>query len=96
MNRWFQGRWPPEFMLEDNEQLSMAFLELYPTVVSAILWGSEGKKILFYCHNEVTVHIINNERFKVQPIMRLMRHLMRCAASGKGRESLCAHLLVLK
>ena len=42
-NRWFQGRWPAELMLKDNEQLSMAFLELYPIVVSAILWGSEWK-----------------------------------------------------
>ena len=24
-NRWFQGRWPPELMLKDNEQLSVAF-----------------------------------------------------------------------
>ena len=36
-NRWFQGRWPPELMLKDNEQLSMAFSNLYPIVVSAIL-----------------------------------------------------------
>ena len=58
-NRWFQGRWPPELMLKNNEQLSMAFLELYPIVVSAILWGLEwkGKKILFYCDNEAIVHI---------------------------------------
>ena len=83
-NRWFQGRWPAELMLKDNEHLSMAFLELYPIVVSAILWGSEwkGKKIIFYCDNEATVHIINEGRSKVQPIMRLMRRLTWCAASG--------------
>ena len=40
-NRWFQGGWPSELMLKDNEQLSMAFLELNPIVVS-------GKQILFY------------------------------------------------
>ena len=34
-DRWFQERWPPELMLKDNMQLSMAFLELYPIVVSA-------------------------------------------------------------
>ena len=38
-NRWFKGRWPPELMLKENEQLSVAFLKLYPIVVSAILWG---------------------------------------------------------
>ena len=41
--RWFQGRWPPELMLKDNEQLSMAFFKLYPIVVSAILWGEKWK-----------------------------------------------------
>ena len=76
-NRWFQAGWPPELMLKDNKQLSMAFLELYPIVVSAMLWGSEwvGKKILFYCDNEATVHIINKGRSHAQPIMKLMRHL---------------------
>ena len=24
-NRWFQGRWPPELMLKDNEQRFVAF-----------------------------------------------------------------------
>ena len=38
-NRWFQGRWPAELMLKDNEQVSVACLKLYPIVVSAILWG---------------------------------------------------------
>ena len=83
-NRWFQGRWPSQLMLKNNEQLSMAFLELYPIVVAAMLWGSEwnGKQILFYCDNEATVHIINKGRSKIQCIMRLMRRLTWCAASG--------------
>jgi len=83
-NRWFQAKWPPELMLKDNKQLSMAFLELYPIVVSAMLWGSEwvGKKILFYCDNEATVHIINKGRSQAQPIMKLMRRLTWCAARG--------------
>ena len=73
-----------QLMLKDNEQLSMECLELYPIVESAILWGSEwkGKKILLYCDNEATVHIINKGRSKVQPIIRLMRCLTWCAASG--------------
>ena len=65
-NRWFQGRWPPELMLKDNEQLSMTFLEL----------------CFFNWDNEATVHIINKGRSKVQPVMRLMRRLTWCAASG--------------
>ena len=64
-------------MLKDNAQLSMAFFELYPIVMSAILWGSEwkGKKILFYCDSEATVHIINKGRSIVQPIVCCIRKL---------------------
>ena len=36
-----QAVWPTELVLKDNKQLSMAFLELYPIVVAATLWGSE-------------------------------------------------------
>ena len=57
---------------------------MYPIVESAVVWGEKwkGKTIIFYCDNEVTVHITNKGRSKVQPIMRLMRHLTWCAASG--------------
>ena len=62
----------------------MAFLEVYPIVVTAILWGAQwkGMKILFYCDDEATVHIINKGRSKWQPIVQLMRRLTGCAASG--------------
>ena len=71
-------------MLKATEQLSMALLKLYPIVVSAKLWGEkrESKKFFFYCDNEATVHIINKGRSTAQPIMRLMRHLTWCDASG--------------
>ena len=83
-NRWFQAVWPTELVLKDNKQLSMAFLELYPIVVAAMLWGSEwqGKRILFYCDNLATVFIINKGRSRAQPIMKLMRRLTWCAAKG--------------
>lgn len=56
---------------------SMAFLELYPIVVAAVLWGTQwpGKKILFYCDNITTVQIIKNGRSKEPFIMKLMRRL---------------------
>ena len=46
-NRWFQGRWPPELMLKDNEQLSMACLKLYPIVMSAVGREVEKQEKLF-------------------------------------------------
>jgi len=38
----FQAMWPPELMLKDNKRLSMAFLELYPIVVSATCCGDQS------------------------------------------------------
>jgi hypothetical protein len=39
----------------------MAYMEWYPIVIAAILWGSElsGKRILFHCDNGATVFMIN-------------------------------------
>ena len=81
-NKWFQAIWPPELALKDNKQRSKAFLELYPIVVASMLWGSEWevKKIMLYCDNEATVHIINKGRSQSQPIMKLMWHLTWRAA----------------
>jgi hypothetical protein len=64
--------------------LSMAFLELYPIVDAAVLWGYLwiSKRILFLCDNEATVYIVNNGRSKCLFIMRLMRMLMWCACQN--------------
>lgn len=41
--KWFASRWPPELpeSLAQDQVLSMAFMELYPIVVAAMLWGHE-------------------------------------------------------
>jgi hypothetical protein len=55
----------------------MAFFELYPILVAAVLWGQfwSTKRIVCYCDNQSTVHIINKDRSKVTDIMKLMRKL---------------------
>jgi hypothetical protein len=80
--RWFAGWWPDNLVLDKNEGLSMAFLELYPIVVAAILWGHEWsqKRVLFHCDNQATVAIIRKGRSKSPLIMKLMRRLTWCAA----------------
>ena len=80
-NKWFCSAWPKELPTLNNKSLSMAFLELYPIVVAAILWGKEWKckKILFYCDNESTVAIVKKGRSKCIEIMKLMRQLTWCA-----------------
>jgi hypothetical protein len=60
--------------------ISMAFLELYPIVVAAVLWGKQwsGKKILVYCDNIATVQITKNDRSKEPFKMKLIRQCVLC------------------
>ena len=80
----FCDLWPSELPMISDSALSMAFLELYPIVVAAMVWGKEwsGKHILFYCDNLATVHIISKGRSRNVTIMQLMRHLTMCVATN--------------
>lgn len=88
---YFQGQWFSEswgtsrvFHLQSSSRdTSIAFKELYPIVVSAMLWGHMwvGKRILFMCDNTATVSIIQKGRSKAQHIMPLVRRLTLCAAT---------------
>ncbi|VDH99762.1 Hypothetical predicted protein [Mytilus galloprovincialis] len=62
--KWFCSPWPDDLNSPCEKKFSMAFLELYPIVVAAILWGHSWttKRILFRCDNEATVHIVNKAR----------------------------------
>ncbi|VDI05554.1 Hypothetical predicted protein [Mytilus galloprovincialis] len=79
--KFFYSTWPLELPSLTNN-LSIAFLELYPIVVAALLWGPEWscKRILFWCDNEATVAIVKKGRSKTLEIMKLMRQLTWCAA----------------
>lgn len=79
--KWFCSPWPDELQGPSESKFSMAFLELYPIVVSAILWGHMwgSKRIVFRCDNEATVYIVNKGRSKCLQIMSLMRMLTWCA-----------------
>ena len=81
-HKWFLSEFPPNLISEDSEKMSMALLELYPIVVSCVLWGNKWnrKRILFHCDNMSTVQIINKGRSKVKVIMKLPRRLAWCAA----------------
>ena len=58
---WFSSPWPSELSYIMDSEMSMAFRELYPNVVAAVLWSKYWikKRIVFHCDNESTVHIIN-------------------------------------
>ena len=55
---WCYGQWPPSWC-----HLNIAFLELYPIVLSLHLWGHdmENQRILFFTDNEALVHVINKQ-----------------------------------
>lgn len=82
--RWFAEPWPEELHPLLDHKLSIAFCELYPIVVAAVLWGQEWrqKKILFHCDNATTVAIIKKGRSKSPDIMKLMRRLTWTAATN--------------
>ena len=85
LGRWFCDTWPADLLpCDEDETVSMAFMELYPIVVAATMWGSlwSTKRILFYCDNAATVHILRKGRSKVNSIMRLMRQLTWLSATN--------------
>ncbi|VDI39408.1 Hypothetical predicted protein [Mytilus galloprovincialis] len=81
---WFAESWPSMFsnLVVDEKEVSIAFRELYPIVVSAVLWGHMWKKqrIIFMCDNEATVAILKKGRSKSAYIMPLVRRLTLIAA----------------
>ena len=45
--KWFCSRWSEDLPSLNDKTLPMTFLELYPIVVAAMLWGSEWKRKRF-------------------------------------------------
>ena len=82
--KWFYSSWPTEIKNITNSKHSMAFFELYPIVVAAVLWGAswKTKKVLFWSDNMSTVEIIRKGRSKCLYIMKLMRKLTWCACTN--------------
>ena len=72
-NHWLHGTWPAEW-----EGYDITFLELYPIVLSAHLWGTllSNRTIEFHTDNMALVSIINNTSSKKPHIMALVRSLV--------------------
>ena len=81
---WFASAWDPGLLQSIESELSIAFQELYPIVVAAMLWGNtwSRKRILFHCDNLAVVHILNKGRSPCKSIMKLMRRLVIVAANN--------------
>ena len=74
---WISEKWPSEMPSISENLASMAFMELYPIVVAAYVFGKEwqAKKILFVCDNQSVISILRKGRSKCPHIMKLMRTL---------------------
>ena len=74
---WISEKWPSEMPTIPDNLASMAFMELYPIVVAAYIFGKEWKtkKIMFVCDNQSVVSILCKGRSKCPHIMKLMRTL---------------------
>lgn len=85
LGQWFSEPWPEDLHnpYADSTELSIAFKELYPIVVAAMIWGHlwVGKRIVFMSDNLATVNILQKGRSKSPHIMPLVRKLTLCAAS---------------
>ncbi|XP_021350843.1 uncharacterized protein LOC110448746 [Mizuhopecten yessoensis] len=81
--KWFAEPWPNTMPKLCDKDMSIAYMELFPIVVSALLWSKNlpRKRILFHCDNITTVAIITKGRSKSPMIMKLMRTLTLCAAN---------------
>lgn len=70
---WCYGQWPHSWC-----HLNIAFLELYPIVLSLHLWGQDmqNQRILFFTDNEALVHVINKQSCRDKNLMFLVRRLV--------------------
>ena len=74
---WLSSKWPAEMPNIPDNLSSVAFMELYPTVVATYLFAEEwkGKKIMFVCDNQAVISILCKGHSKCNYIMRLIRTL---------------------
>ena len=72
-NHWLHGIWPSEW-----EGFDITFLELYPIVLAAHLWGTRfsNQTVEFHTDNMALVSILNKSSSKKPHIMTLVRALV--------------------
>ena len=76
--RWFQGRWPPNLLINETKGISIEWQELFPIVIACALWYPDfsGKRLQFWCDNQSVVAIINSGHSKAPRVMDLVRFLV--------------------
>ena len=76
--KWFQGRWPPNLLINKSKGISIEWQELFPIVIACALWYPHfsGKRLQFWCDNQSVVAIINSGHSKAPRVMDLVRFLV--------------------
>lgn len=76
--KWFQGRWPPDLLINKTKGISIEWQELFPTVIACALWYPHfsSKRLQFWCDNQSVVAIINSGHSKAPRVMDLVRFLV--------------------
>lgn len=73
-HKWTYGIWP-QLWHDKGITEDITVLELFPILVSLVLWGHQlqNKKILFHCDNQSVVCILNSLTSKSDNVMVLVR-----------------------
>ena len=74
--RWMFSGWPVDWLANEITK-DITILEIFPILVSVVVWGNElkNKKILFRSDNQSVVHILNNMTSKSEKVMFVLRAL---------------------
>ncbi|KAM4652167.1 LOW QUALITY PROTEIN: uncharacterized protein O3C94_014521 [Discoglossus pictus] len=75
--KWCAAAWPKNW-IEAGLTKNLAFLELFPIIVSVCMWGEDlkNKHVIFFSDNMAVVHTVNNITSSSIPVIRLLRHLV--------------------
>lgn len=79
VDQFFHARWPSFIK---NQNLHINCLELLAVVIATKMWGHlfTGKKILIFCDNEASVHVINHGGSKDEFMQSCLREITFIAA----------------
>lgn len=82
---YFQGEWCaapwPDSWKAKGWCTNLALLELFPLVVSLVLWGERlrHRRVKFFCDNLGVVQAVNSQTANSPPVVALLRHfVLKC------------------
>ncbi|OCT55200.1 hypothetical protein XELAEV_18003897mg [Xenopus laevis] len=82
---WCAERWPSSWLKSDLIR-NLTFLELFPILVSIVLWGNElrNSRVIFYCDNLSVVNVVNRQTATSLPVLTILRQLVLQCLKFKG------------